>query len=174
MDIIKEHPVLSAFAAYGLLKLGQITLQGLGFVWKYLIPHGYDLLNRYGPCWAAITGATGGIGTAYCYALASSGFNLVLIGRNEKKLAELEASIKTRYNKIEIRTLQIDFAKDSPNEFVKKLEAIAEEVDIGFLVNVAGAGHGIEYQLYPYESIEELINVTVIGNSLTTRLLLQQ
>ena len=51
-----------------------------------------DLTNKT----AIITGASGGIGKAICLALAKHGMNLVLVGRNEKKLLETEEAAEER------------------------------------------------------------------------------
>ena len=39
--------------------------------------------------WAVVTGCTEGIGKAFCFELASLGFNLVLVSRNGSKLEAL-------------------------------------------------------------------------------------
>lgn len=44
----------------------------------------------------AITGATGGLGTALCLALGAAGATLVLIGRSEKKLDRLHDALQGR------------------------------------------------------------------------------
>ena len=60
----------------------------------YIIP-GYNLQERYGKgSWVVITGASMGIGFAYCKAFAKRGFNIVLISRDEKKLQNAVEEIK--------------------------------------------------------------------------------
>jgi 17beta-estradiol 17-dehydrogenase / very-long-chain 3-oxoacyl-CoA reductase len=51
-----------------------------------------DLLERYGGkgTWAAVTGASDGIGAEFCKHLARLGFNIVLISRTESKLKEVD------------------------------------------------------------------------------------
>lgn len=171
MEIFKEHPVLCTFGAIGALKLGHLFYRGLKFVKKYLLPGGYNLLTRYGHCWAVINGATGEIGKAYTMALANMGFDLLLTGRMEEKLKELEKEVSKLNPKTKVRTLQIEFGKEEPKEIIRKLEAISQDLDIGFLVNVAGTNHGIEYQLYPLENIKELIDATIIGTCLMTQIM---
>ena len=47
-------------------------------------------MNLYGPGWAVVTGASDGIGAAFCEQLAQSGFNIVLISRTKSKLEAVE------------------------------------------------------------------------------------
>ena len=46
---------------------------------------------------AFITGATSGIGLAAAKALAQKGYDLAIAARNESKLEEVKAEIKTEY-----------------------------------------------------------------------------
>ena len=40
--------------------------------------------------WSFVSGATGGIGSAFCHALAKNSKNLFITGRREEKLLELK------------------------------------------------------------------------------------
>ena len=46
---------------------------------------------------ALITGATGGLGHEFVKLFAANGDNLVLVGRNAKKLATLKAEVENKY-----------------------------------------------------------------------------
>jgi len=52
-----------------------------------------NLSARYGGGWALVTGASDGIGKAYCHELAKSGFSIILMARSKDKLDEVAAEI---------------------------------------------------------------------------------
>lgn len=84
---------LSAFLAYiGLYALAVYLYEHLKTPIRLLKIRYYDdaknrptIKERYGD-WAAITGASDGIGKEYAKELARQGINVVLIARNEEKL----------------------------------------------------------------------------------------
>ena len=62
---------------------------------KYILTPSHDLIKRYGEgSWALITGASDGIGKAYAQELASRGFNIVLMARNQEKTDNVSNEIK--------------------------------------------------------------------------------
>jgi short-subunit dehydrogenase len=84
---------------------------------------------------AFITGATAGIGAAFTRRLAADGFDLVLLARNEIRLAHLADEYRTTYD-IDVETLAADLATD---EGLAAAEERARDVDL--LVNNAGFGN---------------------------------
>ena len=88
--------------------------------------------------YALVTGATGGLGKAFVYALAERGEHLLLTGRSEEKLTALKAELAEKYPQIEVRI----YAADMTNEGSRcaMMEKIAaENLSISLLANVAGA-----------------------------------
>jgi hypothetical protein len=86
---------------------------------------------------ALITGATSGIGKACAKALNDMGVNLILTGRNEKKLNELK-------NSLQVQTLTYVFdVRDRENVF-EKIEEILNITHIDILINNAGLALGLE------------------------------
>ena len=74
------------------------------------------------------------------FELAKQSQNLLIIGRNKEKLATTIKEIGSKYQKIEIDSLQIDLSKfhsDSAlqDEYVRAIES----KDVGILVNNAGS-----------------------------------
>ena len=88
--------------------------------------------------YALITGATGGLGKAFVYAVAERGENLLLTGRSAEKLSALKTELLEKYPKIDVRTYPADLANEgSRYEMMEKITA--DGVQISTLVNVAGA-----------------------------------
>ena len=88
--------------------------------------------------YALVTGATGGLGKAFAYALAKRGYALLLTGRSEEKLLALKTEILTVYNGLEICLYPADLSReDSRVELMEKVKA--DGYKISLLANVAGA-----------------------------------
>lgn len=88
--------------------------------------------------YALVTGATGGLGSAFSELLAKEGYALLLTGRSEEKLAALQQRLKEAFPQTEIRIYAADLAEtDSRNRL---MEGIREEgLALSLLVNAAGA-----------------------------------
>jgi len=98
----------------------------------------HDLKARYGAhSWAVVTGASDGIGKAFCLELAREGFNIALIARNEEKLNEVEREIKEIQPLTETKIIIADFRKCS-QEFFSALCKQLDDLDISILVNNVG------------------------------------
>jgi len=86
---------------------------------------------------ALITGATSGIGKATAKALNDMGVNLILTGRNEKKLNELK-------NTLDVQTLTFVFDVRDKETVSKTIEEILQITHIDILINNAGLALGLE------------------------------
>lgn len=93
------------------------------------------LKTQYGP-WAVVTGASSGIGREIATRLAEAGLNLIINGRNEKRLFELENELSLNHN-IEVKTVAADMS--GPSGINRIIEA-SENFDIGLLAISAGYG----------------------------------
>ena len=88
--------------------------------------------------YALITGATGGLGKAFVFALAKRGYSLLLTGRSEAKLQALQEEIARVYPHAETRVYAADIASEAGLR--RLMEGIAADGNkISFLANVAGA-----------------------------------
>ena len=89
---------------------------------------------------ALITGATSGIGRATARLLAKNNYNLIICGRREDRLAELqdEFSVLTK-----VHTLNFDVRnKKAVGQSIKSIPADFANIDI--LINNAGNAHGLD------------------------------
>lgn len=88
--------------------------------------------------YALITGATGGLGKAFVFALAKRGYALLLTGRSKEKLLTLQAEIQKKYSQICVRVYPADLADFNSREILME-QIRAEGIFISLLANVAGA-----------------------------------
>jgi short-subunit dehydrogenase len=91
-------------------------------------------VERYGP-WAIIAGASDGLGAELAREAARKGLNCVLVARRLNKLEELAEELRREYG-VEALARPLDLMDaDAP----ARLEAIADEVDVGlYVVNAGG------------------------------------
>lgn len=88
-----------------------------------------------------ITGATAGFGKAIAYTFASHGFDLILTGRREERLRQLETEITEQY-KVRVLTLNFDVTDEhAVNASISSLPHDWKNIDI--LVNNAGMASGL-------------------------------
>ncbi|CAH0995441.1 NADP-dependent 3-hydroxy acid dehydrogenase YdfG [Emticicia aquatica] len=88
---------------------------------------------------ALITGATSGIGKATAEAFANNGIDLILCGRRQEILNELEAYFSS---KVKVTTLTFD-VRNKANVLVAIGTLTEEWKNIDILVNNAGNAHGL-------------------------------
>lgn len=130
-------------------------------------------LKKYGS-WALVTGSTDGIGKAFAFELAKKGLNLVLVGRNVKKLEDVSSEIKSKYSKTEVKNVVLDFSGSDLKEGVEKIKDVIKDLDVGVLINNAGVSY--PYARFFHEVDDELLNnlikVNVEGTTRVTQAVL--
>lgn len=108
-------------------------------------------LEKYGP-WALIVGGSEGIGAAFARKLAARQFNLVLVARKEKPLAELATEL--RATRVDVRTLAADLSR---SDVLEKVRQLTDDIGIGYLIYVAGAnsvrGNLVELEPEVYRAV---------------------
>ncbi|TMR14905.1 SDR family oxidoreductase [Nonomuraea turkmeniaca] len=103
---------------------------------------------------ALITGATAGIGAAFARRLAADAYSLVLVSRDESRLAEAAGQLKLRYG-VSVEVLPADLATD---EGIAAVEArLRDGVDL--LINNAGFGHPGRFPDVPVEDEVRMLKV---------------
>jgi len=91
---------------------------------------------------ALITGATSGIGAAVSHLLATNGFDLILTGRRNKRLVELENELSTKYK---TKCLLLCFDVTKPEQVQTALDSLPgnwKAIDV--LINNAGLAVGLD------------------------------
>jgi NADP-dependent 3-hydroxy acid dehydrogenase YdfG len=118
---------------------------------------------------ALITGATSGIGRATALLLSENNFNLIVCGRRNERLDELESEIG---NKAEVLKLSFDISKR--NDVEKALTSIPENwKNIDLLLNNAGNAHGLSpIQEGDVDDWEAMIDINVKGLLYVSRTIL--
>lgn len=133
----------------------------------------YNLLERYGKdSWALVTGATGGIGEEYCKQLASMGFNIVLSGRNERLLEEMEAKLHKAHPNIMTKTLVADWSESMESKYYKGLKDQLKGIDISILINNAGVCYWKFFDYVEPKELKDMIHTNLGSYMLLTRTLI--
>jgi 17beta-estradiol 17-dehydrogenase / very-long-chain 3-oxoacyl-CoA reductase len=123
----------------GIFKLAVLVHWLLSLLNKHLLRRKLNLIERYGTgSWAVVTGASDGIGAAYCRLLAKDGFNIVLVSRTMSKLQKVEKECRELNPKIQTRIVQADFAGNANLQFYEAIYKKVEDLDISILINNAG------------------------------------
>ena len=114
---------------------------------------------------ALITGAGSGIGRDMAKYLANMGYDLILVGRDKKKLEELQNSIKVNS--------QIIIADLSDATKVKEVYVMTKNEDIDILINDAGFGDFGKFYETDLNTEMDMINTNVVAVHLLTKLFLR-
>ncbi len=93
----------------------------------------HEFARRYGP-WAVVTGASSGLGGEFCRQLADRGLGVVLVARRADELRLRAAEVEARGARS--RVVAIDLQAPGAGA---ALAAAVEELDVGLLVQSAGA-----------------------------------
>lgn len=108
---------------------------------------------------ALVTGASAGIGAAFCRALAADGYDLVLTARRRDRLEDLGAELEERH-KTAVTVLPADLA--DPRAPLQLFEQIAEKrLAIDVLVNNAGYGQRESFLEVDWKVHADFIQVLV-------------
>ena len=107
--------------------------------------------------WALVTGATAGIGESFTRLLASKGYNIALVARDEARLHERAAGLREKYG-IQTFVLAADLATKSG---VKSVEKYIQSYEIEVLINNAGFGINKAFTVSSLGDEQDLLNVLV-------------
>lgn len=87
--------------------------------------------------WALVTGASDGIGRALCSELSARGFNVVLHGRNEAKLARVREELEAAHPQRHFRTVTADASSFSSAD-IDRIVAQVADIPLTVLINNVG------------------------------------
>lgn len=107
--------------------------------------------------WALVTGATAGIGESFARLLASKGFNIVLVARDEARLHERAAALQEKYG-IETFVLVADLVTDTGSLAV---ENYLNQIEVEVLINNAGFGINKSFSQSDLVAEQQLLDVLV-------------
>ena len=113
-----------------------------------------------------ITGASSGIGRDLARVLASKGYNLVLVARNQEQLEKLAEELREK-NKIKVETIAMDL---SVVENCKELHKKVKDVDI--LINNAGFGDCGNFTKTSLDKEINMINTNITAYHILMKLYL--
>lgn len=117
---------------------------------------------------ALITGATSGIGKAAAERLAKEGYNLIITGRRQRELDELQTSLQTQYG-VDIWALCFDVRRYE--DVVDNLGSLPERwKDVDVLINNAGLAVGLNpIHIGVVDDWERMIDTNIKGLLYVTR-----
>jgi short-subunit dehydrogenase len=110
---------------------------------------------------ALVTGATSGIGESFTRLLATKGYGLVLVARDEKRLQERAKSLESKF-KIKVEVLQADLSVATQLAKVEKRLANPDS-PIDVLIN--NAGFGIKDSFLKSEIADEILLFDVLAKA---------
>jgi short-subunit dehydrogenase len=107
--------------------------------------------------WALVTGATAGIGESFTRLLASKGYNVALVARDEARLRERAEGLREKYA-VQTFVLPADL---STNEGCESVEDYIKTYEIEVLINNAGFGINKAFSASALEAEQQMFDVLV-------------
>ena len=114
---------------------------------------------------ALITGGSSGIGKDMAYYLSNLGYDLIIVGKNKKRLEEVKNNIKTNIKVYDLDLSNIDN--------VYKLYDLTKNDSIDILINNAGFGLFGNFVDTSLDRELEMINVNIVALHILTKLFLK-
>lgn len=107
------------------------------------------------------------------FELAKKGMNIILISRSLDKLKVTADSIKEKYPKIDVKSLDIDFGKFDEGAR-KRVADFISGLDIGVLVNNVGMSYPFTkyFDELTDSNVDQLIKLNVDSTTWMTRIVL--
>ncbi|KAK4496148.1 hypothetical protein PRZ48_012127 [Zasmidium cellare] len=140
LTVFGQQPLMwKLLATVGAIWTGNILANIGTFTWLHFLRRSSLARYKSKSSWALITGSSDGIGKAFAHELCHRGFNVVLHGRNEKKLENVRAEILNEHPAQEVRILLLDVA-ESAGDHARLDEAVdqLEDIDLKVLINNVG------------------------------------
>ena len=119
-------------------------------------PVRFNHRKKYGD-WALIAGAAGGLGATYCTLLASRGFNIIMIDKNEELLKKLSDELAGKFT-IQTMPLFIDLFKESS---VKEIMNAIADIDCRLLIYNAAFRYIKNFTEHTSDELDNYLNVNI-------------
>ena len=167
----------SLLAAIGTAVVGICVVRASLLIWAHILPSKLHIYRHSDSgSWAIVTGASDGIGKGFSEELLARGFNVLLHGRNAKKLDGVKKDLLERFPGRSVNTVVADDSKkdDSYNVVGDKVRALQGQLDI-LVNNVGGAPIHPQYASLDemtHENIDTILNLNLrFATHLTSALL---
>jgi len=120
--------------------------------------------------WALITGASSGIGLDIADILASEGYDVIITARRQEQLEKISKDLTSKYG-VQVKIVISDLSKP---EGPKNLFNEVKDLDIGLVINNAGAGWFGNLRDQGPEHIEQIIQLNCTSMALLTRFFVEK
>lgn len=176
--LLTEH----LYAGIGVLSLLPLGIKALKALYYYIRARSPSKIGQlYRPSiipgqtsWAVITGATGGIGEAYCKLFAREGLNIVAIARSVDNLQQLKTELTTLNPSVQVKLVQVDFAQEYNYAVLQDKLKELKELDVSILVNNVGVSDCSVFHDMNTAKIFQFIHVNIYTQVYVTKILIQQ
>ncbi len=108
---------------------------------------------------ALVLGATGGLGQAYCHALARRNLDLILSGRNTLMLEKLRTELVAEYD-VNVTTHVADLSVETDLQGVLHLIQNNEKLD--WLINAAGLAQWGQFRELPSDNEQAMFQINLL------------
>jgi len=147
------------------------TLQTIYNTWVGVWLNRNTNLKQMGS-WAVVTGASDGIGLAYCKELARMGINVVLMSRTLEKLQKCAKMLEADFG-VDTMVIQVDFSEGV--EAYEKVEVLLRGMDIGVLFNNVGMTYPSPSHFHEVATpkfINDIININALAVTMMSKIVL--
>lgn len=110
--------------------------------------------------YAMITGASSGIGAVYASRLANSGYDLILVARNNQRLEQLATQLRASSGR-DVQVLTADL--NHPGDLARVTQALQSDNRISLLVNNAGIGATAPLLESDADKMDAMIQLNVVA-----------
>lgn len=171
MDAIPDYVKLACTGLVGLVVV-RCLVTTLQSIYAFTLRPGKNL-RKFGE-WAIVTGATDGIGEAMALEMASKGMNILLISRTEAKLQKTESDIMSKFPKIQVKHLAVDFSHFGSTEQSLVRDTI-KGMDVGVLVNNVGVSYSFcrYFHELTLDEVDNMVEMNVNSTGRMTYLVLE-
>lgn len=155
----------------GIFFLGLHLKYIFGFIYRKHIRPRKNFIERYGKnTWVLVTGASDGIGKAFCEEFARIGFNVCLLARNMEKLKNVEEIVQKINPNIKTKIVVVDLSKTFDDNLISYIAEETKDLDISMLVNNAGIAIFKEIFNMSAQEVKEILVTNAYSLTILTKM----